>query len=162
MPAASRIALLALVLAAPANAAPTPEPKLTPAQYDQLMREAGYVKAGASWKGCDGATTVTRDDVTFRDLNADGRAEALIVDESTACYGMTGMGFQLLRQTPAGWQLMTSEIGIATFQKERGADGYPDIEIGGPGFCFPIARWNGREYKTIRFAYEGKPCKAPR
>lgn len=24
--------------------------------------------------------------------------------------------------------------------------GYPDIEIGGPGNCFPVWRWNGQQY----------------
>ncbi|TCM22283.1 hypothetical protein EDF56_101970 [Novosphingobium sp. PhB165] len=98
----------------------------------------------------------------LKDINGDGHPEALITAESTECFGMAGAGFQLLRQTPAGWQLMANETGIATFQTTRGVDGYPDIEISGPGFCFPIARWSGSEYKTIRFAYEGKTCKPPR
>jgi len=27
--------------------------------------------------------------------------------------------------------------------------GYPDLIIGGPGFEFPIWRWNGKEYAYI-------------
>lgn len=41
-------------------------------------------------------------------------------------------------------------------------DGWPDISVGGPGFCFPVERWNGKEYKLHRFEYEGKRCKPPR
>ncbi len=155
------MALIGLALAAPLAAQPPKPAALSPAQFDQLMRTAGYVKAGNAWKGCDGATTVTRQNVEFKDLNGDGRPEALITADGTECFGMTGAGFQLLRQTASGWQVMANETGIATFQTTRGVDGYPDIEIGGPGFCFPIARWSGSEYKTIRFAYEGKPCKPP-
>ena len=43
-----------------------------------------------------------------------------------------------------------------------GAMGWPDISVGGPGFCFPVQRWNGREYKLQRWEYEGKACKPPR
>ena len=39
---------------------------------------------------------------------------------------------------------------------------WPDISVGGPGFCFPVERWNGKEYKLNRFEYEGKRCKPPR
>jgi hypothetical protein len=42
------------------------------------------------------------------------------------------------------------------------AGGWPDISVGGTGFCFPVERWNGREYKHQRWDYEGKPCKPPR
>ncbi|MBI5861825.1 MAG: hypothetical protein HZB64_06575 [Rhodocyclales bacterium] len=41
-------------------------------------------------------------------------------------------------------------------------DGWPNISVGGPGFCFPVGRWNGKKYKLHRFEYEGKRCKPPR
>jgi hypothetical protein len=28
--------------------------------------------------------------------------------------------------------------------------------------CFPVLRWNGREYKQQRWQYDGKPCRPPR
>lgn len=28
--------------------------------------------------------------------------------------------------------------------------GYPDIKIGGPGFCFPVWRRNGRRYRIFK------------
>jgi hypothetical protein len=37
--------------------------------------------------------------------------------------------------------------------------GWPDISVGGPGFCFPVMRWNGRAYVRRRMEYDGKPCK---
>ena len=33
---------------------------------------------------------------------------------------------------------------------ETGYEDFPDIEIGGPGFCFPIWRWNGEKYEFKR------------
>jgi hypothetical protein len=35
----------------------------------------------------------------------------------------------------------------------------PSIDIGGPGFCFPVQRWNGREYRLHGYQHEGKVCK---
>jgi hypothetical protein len=58
--------------------------------------------------------------------------------------------------------LVTSGTGIPEFLKTKGADGWPDISVGGPGFCFPVERWNGREYKFQRWEYDGKACKPPR
>jgi len=28
----------------------------------------------------------------------------------------------------------------------KGADGWPDISVGGPWFCFPVERWSSNEY----------------
>jgi hypothetical protein len=46
--------------------------------------------------------------------------------------------------------------------KTKGKDGWPDISVGGPGFCFPVQRWNGKAYELNRCEYEGKRCKPPR
>ena len=49
--------------------------------------------------------------------------------------------------------------GIPTFQATRGVGGWPDIENGGPGFCFPIQRWNGTDYINVRWkAYQPGAC----
>lgn len=39
-------------------------------------------------------------------------------------------------------------------------DGWPDISVGGPGFCFPVGRWNGKKYKLHRFEYERETLQA--
>ena len=68
----------------------------------------------------------------------------------------------MLRAVPGGWKTMAEETGIPTFLKQRGAQGYPDIEIGGPGTCFPVERWNGKSYRVIGGRTDedvGKPCK---
>jgi hypothetical protein len=48
---------------------------------------------------------------------------------------------------------------VPRFLATRGKDGWPDLEVGGPGFCFPVQRWNGRAYAQHRMEYEGKPCR---
>jgi len=55
--------------------------------------------------------------------------------------------------------VITGDIGVPEFLSSKGKDGWPDISIGGPGFCFPVQRWNGREYAVHRHEYEGKACK---
>jgi len=87
----------------------------------------------------------------------------VVTDDGTYCYGLTGMAFTLLsKQANGSWRVMTGSTGIAEFLKTRGVGGWPDILVGGPGFCFPVERWNGKEYTLHRFEYEGKRCKPPR
>jgi hypothetical protein len=48
---------------------------------------------------------------------------------------------------------------MLSFLTTKGVGGWPDIEIGGPGFCFPVERWNGKQYVLHRYEYEGKRCR---
>lgn len=97
------------------------------------------------------------------DLNGDGRPEAVVSEGGSYCYGFAGVGFQLLsKQSDGGWRVITSDTGMPTFLKTNGVGGWPDISVGGPGFCFPVQRWNGKAYTLNRHEYEGKRCKPPR
>lgn len=131
-----------------------------------IMRAAGFKLAGGKWHNdCDdpesGGGPAAIDEI--RDINGDGRPDAVVTQGGSFCYGNTGGGYFLVsKQANGSWRLITQSIGIATFQKTRGVDGWPDIEIGGPGFCFPLVRWNGTEYKVIGHVYEGKACRPPR
>jgi hypothetical protein len=149
-----------------AGEAPAAGAKLSSADEAAAFKAAGYVRQGKHWRGaCDDPGTASYMPPvlqTVRDLNGDGRPEAVIVEGGTYCYGNTGQGFQLVSQQADGrWRLITGDTGIPNFLATRGADGWPDIEIGGPGFCFPVHRWNGREYALNRTQYEGKPCRRP-
>jgi hypothetical protein len=53
---------------------------------------------------------------------------------------------------------MDEGFGFATFLETRGKDNWPDLQLGGPGFCFPVYRWDGYIYELNRKEYEGKPC----
>ena len=105
---------------------------------------------GKAWKGCEGSSSVDKDGVEIKDLNGDGRPEAVITDSGTDCYGNAGQGFTVLRAVPGGWKTMAQETGIPMFLDEHGAQNYPDIEVGGPGTCFPVERWNGKSYRLAR------------
>lgn len=86
-----------------------------------------------------------------KDLNGDGRPDALITEGSVQCYGPAGVGFYLVSQQRDGqWKLMVSESGSAEFLTSKGRDGWPDIQVGGPGACFPVLRYDGQRYGVHR------------
>ncbi len=166
----TRFSALAFLLSIPlaangASGQPAPAgAKLNAADRIAVFKAAGAVQRGGKWIICKDdpqAEGASIDDV--RDLNGDGRPEAVVSEGGTYCYGMTGQGFTLLsRQANGGWKVITGDIGIPEFMKTRGVGGWPDISVGGPGFCFPVQRWNGKAYVVQRHEYEGKPCRMNR
>ena len=140
--------------------------KLTANDEAAAFGAAGFKKRGGSWRKCDdaGSPMSSASEVSeVADLNGDGLLEAVLVEGGSFCYGNTGQAFWLVSKLASGkWRLMTNAIGIPEFLKTKGQDGWPDVSIGGPGFCFPVRRWNGREYQVQRWAYNGKACKPPR
>ena len=137
---------------------------LTEADKLAVFKAAGAIQRKGMWLMCadepnPGGAAIE----TVRDLNGDGRPEAVVSEGGTFCYGHAGTGFQLLSQQADGsWRVMTGGSGMPEFLKTRGAGKWPDISIGGPGCCFPVERWNGKEYALNRFEYEGKRCKPQR
>ena len=135
--------------------------KLSPTEEAAAFKAAGFTLKGKQWRSCDDqSSSYTPGAIEeVRDLNGDGRLDALVTEGSTDCYGNTGVGYSLVSQQPNGsWKLMTKGIGMLTFLNTKGVGGWPDIEVGGPGFCFPVLRWNGREYVLHGHEYDGKPC----
>lgn len=134
---------------------------LSAAERTAIFKAAGAAQRGGKWIICtdDPAPEGANID-EVRDLNGDGRREAVVSEGGTFCYGFTGTGFQLLsKQADGSWRRITGDIGMPEFLKTKGVGGWPDISIGGPGFCFPVQRWNGKEYVVNRHEYEGKACK---
>lgn len=138
--------------------------QLSPSDETAAFKAAGYSLKGKQWhSACDDPSTPSYTPgviESIRDLNGDGRQEAVITEGGTFCYGNTGTGYSLVsKQANGKWKLITSGTGIPSFLASKGVGGWPDIEIGGPGFCFPVVRWNGREYVLQSHQYENKPCK---
>ena len=148
-----------LLFCASASAAPE---KLSPADEAAAFTAAGFKLKGKQWRACvDDPSPNTRGEIgEVRDLNGDGRLEALVTEGGSFCYGNQVGGYWLVsKQADGRWTPITSGTGIPTFLATKGVGGWPDIEIGGPGFCFPVVRWNGRAYVVHRHEYEGKPCR---
>ena|SRR5690606_8877818 len=80
------------------------------------------------------------------DLNGDGQLEVM-TKEYGACFGMAGVQMNLYIKDKAGqWQPQfgfPGEPNLLTAKKH----GFPDIEVLGPGQCFPVWRYNGTAYQ---------------
>jgi hypothetical protein len=81
-----------------------------------------------------------------------GRAFLLVIaggPNSLTCYGMTGMSIFLYRVVGNRFALIHQGFGhLAVLPSE--VNGVREIAIGGPGFTFPVLRWNGREFEPWR------------
>lgn len=84
------------------------------------------------------------------DLNGDGQPEVFTQIFGTCLGGMAGVSLNLyIKGADGHWHPQFGFPGIYEVLKTRNK-GYPDIEIGGPGTCFPIWRWNGKEYALYK------------
>jgi hypothetical protein len=135
-------------------------PAVAAADRAAILQAAGATQRAGRWVICseDPHTSGAQVD-SVRDLNGDGRPEAVVMEDGSFCHGHAGAGFVLLtRQAGGRWQVLHASSGIPEFLPTRGAGGWPDLSIGGPGFCFPVLRWNGRSYAPHRREYQGKAC----
>jgi hypothetical protein len=138
------------------------------AEEATIFKAAGFTKHGSAWKsgkceGMEGASYEPGKIEIYKDINGDGRPDAVVTEGSGICYGNTGTHFWLLtKQANGSWKAMISQTGIAEFvPTNKGRGGWPSLSIGGPGLCFPVYRWNGRVWQLYTFEYEGKRCKEP-
>jgi hypothetical protein len=84
------------------------------------------------------------------DMNKDGVDELFIGFGSVALFGNVGESFALYIKDKSGaYKLAESFSGRPTILSAANL-GYPDIMVGGPGFEFPVYRWNGRAYAMHR------------
>lgn len=159
-----RLILLATLSCASAAAwAQTPE-HLSPAEEAKIFKAAGFVRKGGTWQsGCGdpGTASYMPGAIEIKgDLNGDGFPEAVVTEGSSYCYGMTGTAFWLVSKQEGGvWKLMYNATGMPEFLETKSVGGWPEISVGGPGFCFPVMRWIGTVFVLNRYAYEGKPCR---
>lgn len=158
-------AILACGLGFSAIANAAPPAKLSPLEQAAIFKAAGFKYIRRQWQsGCNdpsaGAPYEPGAISEIRDINGDGRPEAVVTEGGSYCYGNTGAAFWLLsKQASGAWKLVYQETGMPQFLATKGMGGWPDISVGGPGFCFPVVRWNGTSYAFHRNEYEGKRCK---
>jgi hypothetical protein len=138
------------------------------AEEATIFKAAGFTKHGSAWKsgkceGMEGASYEPGKLEIYRDINGDGRPDAVVTEASGICYGNSGSHFWLLtKQANGSWKAMINQTGIPEFvPTNKGRGGWPSLSIGGPGLCFPVYRWNGRVWELYTFEYEGKRCKEP-
>ena len=144
--------LFAGFFAAPVAAASTPAPAtaLTSAEQAVVFKTAGFTERGGKWIRCEEEmASATPGRIELVDLNGDGRPEAWVTEGNLGCYGNTAEWFALVTKDANGtWRTLLDGVGVPTALKTT-HNGWPDIEVGGPGFGkFPVYRWNGKAYVT--------------
>src|SRR5690606_27410939 len=125
-------ACLYFLLAAPAPAAAQ---ELSAADQAAAFAAAGFTQRGDRYVRCDDTTTASAMTgfIEPADLNGDGSPEAWVRESSLFCYGNTAEAFVLVTKGSDGkWVKLLDEVGIGlTLETEH--NGWPDIEVGGPG-----------------------------
>jgi hypothetical protein len=94
------------------------------------------------------------------DLNKDGKEEIFIGFGNGYTSGNTGSSIVLYIKNAAGkYEMNLGFPGMIPDVLTTANKGYPDLVVGGPGFEFPVFRWNGKiydNYKTISDSVYGK------
>lgn len=131
--------------------------------YEQLGLEAGAGGQTLVFKDMDTCPALNpgTGDIQIEtvDLNDDNKTEVFVSLGSTCMFGHAGIGVFLFTQTaPGRWQSHNLGAGMVVVQTTRHM-GYADVMIGGPGFCHPVLRWDGKTYVFDRsFAEQPGGC----
>jgi len=84
------------------------------------------------------------------DLNADGTPEVRVVFGNTCTSGIAGSSVALFIERDGAYVMNLGFPAASADPMETSNEGWPDLLIGGPGFCWPVWRWNGTEYAYHR------------
>lgn len=84
------------------------------------------------------------------DLNNDGQPEVFVQIGQSCMSGIIGNHIELYVKDKNGkWNEQFGFDGLPTFL-DTFNEGFPDIEIGMTGDCFPVWRWNGEKYDLYK------------
>lgn len=105
-------------------------------------------RAGKLFNVCD---EIVQPELEVVDLNSDGQPEVFVTVPGSCQGGLAGAELSLLIKNSKGhWKLnLGFPAGGYKVLTTRNM-GFPDIEIGGPGFCFPVWHWNGSQYAIYK------------
>jgi hypothetical protein len=123
--------------------------------------------------GEDGCESVWTEVEEVRDINGDGRPDAVVKADDDQCFGMNQRMVILLTRGANGWAVVTEfqqRFAVHAFYPRPGI-AWPDIEIfdgmtgeqkpGGDieaSGCERFLRWNGREYIDGGTSQNGQVC----
>ena len=107
---------------------------------DAMCEEASHVSAMG---GPDMASA--------RDLNGDGTLEVFLLGGNSCLSGSAGATVSLFIKDASGKYQPHLGFPAGSYEVlETSNQGFPDLMFGGPGFCFPVWRWNGTTYDFFR------------
>lgn len=101
-------------------------------------------------------------DVSQRDINADGVNELVVSSRPaelgngvTGCYGRVGQNLYVMSKVNGIWHILVGGDDTHDFVfHPRDAGQMPDVELTGPGFCFPIHRFHNGKYRNWKVCDE--------
>jgi hypothetical protein len=115
----------------------------------RLNLSAAADQGGTLIDGVCGAPVETT--VHFEDLNRNGVSEVRVEVASICLFGGTGVGTTLFVRDGSGrFRANLGFPGLVTAMLSSQRGGFPDLRIGGMGFCEAIWGWDGSEYVHIR------------
>ena len=129
--------------------------KLTATEKNKIAALTGFVLSGNK----DQPFAMDKDSkdypfsavVSPTDPNKDGSEEIFITYGNSYTSGNTGSSINLYIKNTAGvYTLHLGFPGISPDILTTTNLGYPDILVGGPGFEFPVLRWNGKTYDNYK------------
>jgi len=149
---------------------------LPPEDHTAILRAAGFTNPHGDnqWTyGEDGCDSVWAEVEEVRDINGDGRPDAVVKADDDQCLGMNQRLVILLTRAANGWTVVTEfrqRFAVHAFYARPGI-AWPDIEIfdGMTGEqkpdgdieasgCERFLRWNGREYIDGGTSQNGQVC----
>ena len=82
------------------------------------------------------------------DLNGDGEYEVFVFWGNTCTSGHAESSLSLFTRDSSGRYRQQLGFPAASYTALlTGKDSYPDLQFGGPGFCFAVWSWNGNNYE---------------
>jgi hypothetical protein len=85
------------------------------------------------------------------DLNEDGVVEVFVTAGNSCTSGMAGFTITLFVKDAEGrYAPHLGFPGMLSRVLETSNEGFPDLAIGGPGFCEAVWRWDGSTYQFHR------------
>jgi hypothetical protein len=112
--------------------------------FDQLGYLVGADESSLEVVDCGSVYT----EVDEEDLNGDGVPEVFVLGGNSCTSGMSGYNLTLfIRDAEGGWGMNLGFPAGGWTKLETGNQGWPDLSIGGPGFCEAVYRWDGATYQ---------------
>lgn len=129
--------------------------KLTVVEKNSIATQLAFVPSGN--KNLPFALDKDSKDYPFAalvlptDMNNDGKEEIFVLFGNSFTSGNTGSSIILYIKNAAG--VYAPQLGFPGMPPDVLSTsnlGYPDLLVGGPGFEFPVFRWNGKAYNNHR------------
>lgn len=132
-----------------------------------IMAAAGFdsPQGDNQWRYSeDSCESVHAEIELYRDLNGDGRPDALVKSDGDQCFGMNQRRVTLLTQQGSSWRVISDfqeTFGHYELHPRAGLE-WPDMEmVNGMeenAGCIEFLRWNGREYVLGGTSDKGQIC----